>query len=108
MFDGDLFFEVREGDGAVVVRVAGEIDMSTAPRFEAVVHAAGDTAAVLVLDVSDVSYMDSSGLRVLMTVNRARGEGGRIHLRGASTQLRRLLAITGIDRDVILDEVAVS
>ena len=60
-------FEASTGrDGEVVVRVSGEIDMAAAPvfreRLTAVIEADGDD---VVVDLADVSFMDSAGLVIL-------------------------------------------
>ena len=61
-----------------VVVVTGEIDMATAPMLErelASAIAAGDGAVVL--DLLDVTFFDSSGLRVAVVAHRELGEQGR-------------------------------
>jgi anti-sigma B factor antagonist len=77
--------------------ISGEIDASTAPRLvEAVEQLPGHDGAI-VLDVKDVSFIDSSGLRVLIALaERARGEGRTVELDNPSTSVVRLLEITGL------------
>ena len=104
MPESQLRFDVDEAGDTLVISVRGEIDMLTAPRFAAVLDVANASPSRLVLDMSAVSYIDSTGLRVLMTVHKARGEQRRIHLQGASEQLRKLLAITRFDGCVMLDD----
>jgi anti-sigma B factor antagonist len=61
-----------------VVVVSGEIDMATAPMLErelTAAIAAGDGAVVL--DLCDVTFFDSSGLRVAIVAHRDLGERGR-------------------------------
>jgi anti-sigma B factor antagonist len=65
-------------DQAPVVVVSGEIDMATAPMLERELTAAieaGDGAVVL--DLLDVTFFDSSGLRVAVVAHRELGEQGR-------------------------------
>src|SRR5690242_4200050 len=53
-------------DGVAVVSIGGEIDLSTAPVFEeAITTALDDDPSVLVIDLSDVDFMASVGLRIL-------------------------------------------
>ncbi|MGH2716635.1 MAG: STAS domain-containing protein [Thermoleophilaceae bacterium] len=63
---------------APVVVVTGEIDMATAPMLERELSAAIETAAgAVVLDLVDVSFFDSSGLRVAIVAHRDLKEQGR-------------------------------
>ncbi len=65
-------------DQSPVVVVTGEIDMATAPMLERELSAAiatGDGAVVL--DLCDVTFFDSSGLRVAIVAHRDLGEQGR-------------------------------
>lgn len=77
--------------------VSGEIDASTAPRLiDALDKLPGDHGAVVV-DVRDVTFIDSSGLRVLIALaERAKGEGRALELASPSTSVTRLLEITGL------------
>ena len=93
----DLTTQVIEG--TAVVTVAGEIDAATSDDLtRALVDVIGDDVRRLVLDVSSVEFIDSSGLRVLVQANRAIIErDGTFALRGPSETFRRLLDVTGLD-----------
>lgn len=61
-----------ERRGAVqIARLSGEIDMGNAPELEARVLASAGDAEALVVDLSDVTYFDSSGMRMLDAVAAA-------------------------------------
>lgn len=80
-----------------VLEIAGEIDLATAPQFEAKV-ATMDAATPLVVDMSNVTFMDSTGLRVLIGAHeRAKEAGGRVSIVAADGPVTKLLAITGVD-----------
>jgi anti-sigma B factor antagonist len=102
--DHELFLEVeRQGLGATV-SVRGELDAATAPDLADVchsVHAAG--ARDLVIDLTDTSFLDSSGLRALIEAHRLFSERGNLALAHASDPVRRLLEITGLDDYFTLD-----
>jgi len=88
------------GEGpASIARVTGEIDLMSAPTFqERLLGAAAETDA-LVVDLTDVSYLDSSALaslhRVLLSC-RDRGTELRV-VTGTEGVSKRLLGITGLD-----------
>jgi anti-sigma B factor antagonist len=87
----------RNGDQAVLT-VQGELDAYTAPGLED--HIAGllnENVSDLVLDLAQTGFLDSSGLRALLTVHRRlEAAGGRLELRDASEPVVRLLEITGL------------
>ena len=60
----------REGD-AVVVAPAGEIDLATIDELQAVVDAAAAEAGGVVLDLREVTFIDSAGLRLVLQSARA-------------------------------------
>jgi anti-anti-sigma factor len=93
-----LTVAVSHEAGRQVVAVAGELDAHSAevlqgPLME-LTHAPG---ARVVVDVSDVSFLDSSGLRVLILAHKeVTGQGGEFCLRGASGAVDRILAAAGL------------
>ena len=90
---------IEEVSNVSVVRVVGEIDIYTAPTFKSAVHKAIDSGARnLVVDLTDVSYMDSSGFGTLLgATKRVRPKGGTISLVGCSEAIERMLRITRLD-----------
>jgi anti-sigma B factor antagonist len=87
----------REGD-QVVLAVQGELDAYTAPGLEDHISSVlNEGASTLVLDLSQTGFLDSSGLRALLTVHRRlEANGGGLELRDASEPVLRLLEITGL------------
>jgi anti-anti-sigma factor len=68
-------------DGEAVLRVAGEIDLLTAPDFISALGEAQSAGGRLLVDLTDVSFMDSTGLRALLEARRrADGDGAVIAL----------------------------
>lgn len=82
-----------------VVRATGEIDVYTAPDFKSSISQAMNSGAKnLVIDLTDVSYMDSSGFGTLLgATKRLRPKGGKINLVGCSEAIERMLKITRLD-----------
>ena len=79
-----------------VIHVAGDIDMSGGPVLDSIL-ANHDEAEPLVLDLSNVYFIDSSGLRVLLSASRraANTSAGSVTLRGVGPEITRILDITG-------------
>lgn len=96
----DLGLDVTERHGAVVVRVRGEVDVSTAPRLrQELVELAGQGRQLVVVDLDDVDFLDSTGLGVLVGgLKRFRSLGGDLVLVCTGERILRILAITRLDR----------
>jgi len=76
-----------------VISVAGELDLATAPQLTAAAKASLDSNPQrVVFDLSELRFMDSSGLRVLLEIaNQA-----EVSIRAASDAVRRIIDSTGV------------
>jgi anti-sigma B factor antagonist len=82
------------GDGTLVIK--GELDIASAPDLTA---ALPPPSSEVVLDLSGVTFIDSSGLRALLGAEkRATEAGGSLVLRDLAAPVQRLLELTGTDR----------
>lgn len=97
--DADFSLEIRQiGPGEkATVRVAGDVDLTTADELQRVVRAQMEAGPVL-LDLSAVSFMDSSGLRVLDDlVRHSRAGGGDLWVdRDLPDSVAQILELTGL------------
>ena len=87
----------RRGDVHHVEPV-GELDIATSELLENELRAAEDSdAATIVLDLSGLRFMDSTGLRVVLDFNeRCGGDGGRLRVIAGAPAVERLLDIVGL------------
>ena|SRR6476469_764956 len=94
----ELQVEVSETVRAWSVVVHGEIDMQTAPQLERVLDDVIAKGALLVtLDLEQVEFLDSSGLRVILGAsNKLSEQEGQLLLEGASSAVERVLELTGV------------
>lgn len=94
---GPLFSVLREDRGAtVVLRLGGELDMSGTDDLLAATAGIAPSSRV-VLDLRELTFMDSSGLRVIMNLDvRARAEGWDLTLTAPRDEVRRLLMLCGV------------
>jgi anti-sigma B factor antagonist len=97
--DVRIKLDLNEVSSIPVVTVTGEIDVCTAPEFKSVVNKAIFTGAQnLIVDLTDVSYMDSSGFGTLLgATKRIKPRGGSVNLVGCSEAIERMLKITRLD-----------
>ena len=88
--------EASRSNGQAVVAVHGEVDLYTAPRlWEAIDTAMASTPHELVIDLTDVTFLDSAGLSVLVRAHkRLRPVDGKVVVRGAGEQAYMALEMT--------------
>lgn len=100
-----LCTRVVDAPGIAILDLEGEIDVYTATPFrEAVLRAIDEGSSCLVVDAIKVSFMDSTGLGVLILgERRLRPRGGTLAL-ACTARLRRLLEITGLQEVFSLHE----
>lgn len=86
----------------LALELAGEFDLSGAPAFREAVQAAHrDDMVGLVVDLSEVSFMDSSGLGALLgCYRRMQAEGRSFALAAPSHRLQEVLGLSGLDRTI--------
>jgi anti-sigma B factor antagonist len=95
----NIEIEIVERDGAVVVVVEGEVDLSAAADFAAgLALAAASRAPAIVIDLDHVSFMDSAGVHVLLQFSVSEQNHGRITVTRGTPQVQRLFEVTGIRR----------
>lgn len=97
-----LTLHVRRRPGSVLVAAAGEIDISTVPRLRAVLDSAAAEGLRVIVDLEEITFIDASGLGALAcAAGRAAAAGGSLHVTAVPSRVRRLLAITGLERHLL-------
>jgi anti-sigma B factor antagonist len=85
-------------DGVAVVRVGGDLDVYTAPRLKETLDLAMAGGQRLVLDLSQVHFIDSTALGVLVgAMRRSNAESGDFRLVVDDPYLLKIFRITGFD-----------
>jgi anti-anti-sigma factor len=97
---GELSLELRRVGDASVVSARGDIDLSTVARVAEAMDGAREAAAALFLDLREVGFMDTSGLRlVIEEQQRAARDGYRFAVFPGTAKVQRLFEIAGLARD---------
>lgn len=88
----------RPDAGTAVLTVAGEIDLSTAPRLREALLEIFSTGGArhLVVDLADVTFMDSTGLGVLVGAHRRIAAADAKMTVVAQNHVRRIMEVTGL------------
>ena len=96
----DLRLDGYGRDGWLVLEVEGEIDMATAPKLrERLLAAVNDGAHRVVVDLSEVAFVDSTGLGVLIgALKRVRLHDGDLRIVCTQRGVRKVFDITGLDQ----------
>jgi len=90
---------------AVVSRVQGELDISTAPLLRSELNELAQGTDPVVLGVEGVSFIDSTGISVLVAAyTRLKERGLDLMLAGPQAHMRRVLEISGLDRVLAIHE----
>jgi anti-anti-sigma factor len=94
-----LTCQSHESDGMVRIALAGEFDLSSAPEVEDVLREIEQQRpALLVLDLRELTFMDSTGLRVMVSADaRARDDSRRLAIVQGPEAVHRVFRITGLD-----------
>ena len=88
-----LSIERGHDNGELVIHLGGEVDLATSPFLEEALSEVADNR-VLVLECSAITFLDSSGLRVVLRqATRLSLGGGSLRLRRPSTSVRQLLRV---------------
>ena len=94
---------VAHREGVAVVSIGGEIDSSTAPAFEAVIaEALEEDPPALVIELSEVIFMASVGLRILAATQEKVGKSIQIAVVADNTAASRPMQLTGLDKLISL------
>jgi anti-sigma B factor antagonist len=98
---GFVAMRCEDKDRIQIVSVSGEVDLTSAPRLHEVIwrtkeHVEDDPPRVIV-DLSEVEFMDTAGLSVLLEESNAIGQSGeRLCLVAREGPITRLLEVTGL------------
>ena len=95
----NLSIRFEQEAGTSTIRLAGELDAQTAERFTAAIEEAERSqAVVIVVDLTEVQFIDSTGLVTLLMASRRSDRQGRgLRVRAGSGEVRHLLELTAID-----------
>jgi anti-sigma B factor antagonist len=96
---GPLELTVAQTDAVASVKVRGEVDIHTCGELEKTLTELADRGVrTITLDLSQVAFIDSSGLRALVVGHKAlQDQGGSLVITNPSAATARLLEVTGLD-----------
>lgn len=96
---GQLTVRSERDDETHTIALSGEMDLSNAGEVEReLLHAEATDAKTVVIDLSELTFMDSTGIRLLIAADaRSRADSGRLSLTRPPAAVARVLCIAGVD-----------
>jgi anti-sigma B factor antagonist len=93
-----------ERGGRVIVLIRGELDLATAPELETAIGESVDAGHDVVVDLRELEFMDSSGLRVLVSAHKRAQSGPRFQIvrPPAGGPVAKILGIAGVEGELDL------
>ena len=86
--------KVKSGTN-LTIAVAGRIDTTTAPELEAQIRQSLDGVEELYLDLAQVEYVSSAGLRVLLSLQKVMNKQGRMVVQNVGPTVMEVFEVTG-------------
>ena len=104
--DGGLTVRIEQDGDSLLVRASGELDIATASTLdEELRRVSYCDAAPIILDLGELDFLDSMGLRtVLAAAKHSRETGDRLRIRPDSAAVRRVITVSGLERSLPLVE----
>lgn len=91
--------EISEMQGASVVALRGEVDLESSPAAREILLKCLESAGKVIVDLSEVTYIDSSGVASLVeALQAAKKNGSQFSLAATSEPTRRVLELARLDK----------
>lgn len=82
-------------DTEMVIALKGRLDTLTAPQLEEELNLATEGASCLVFDFTELEYISSAGLRVLLSAQKTMNAKGSMTVKNVSDEIREIFDVTG-------------
>ena len=88
----------KQDGSALVIALEGRLDTTTAPELEAELKTCLDGITDLTLDLTNLDYISSAGLRVLLIMYKALDDKSQFKLVGTTDSVKEIMEVTGFDQ----------
>ena len=82
------------------IRLSGELDMSSAPELDRVLEAAVEHGGAVLVDLSELTFMDSTGINAFLKAALSLSGRGCLVLHGEQDRIRRVLDLVRVDGSI--------
>lgn len=87
--------DMKQVGTSLLVKLDGRLDTATAPQLEGKLRTAVQGVTDLVFDLSELDYISSAGLRVLLSAQKIMNRQGKMAVRGANDDVMDIFEVTG-------------
>ena len=87
--------EKKQEGNALTIKVSGRLDTVTSPQLDEELKASIDGVEKLVMDLSDLEYISSAGLRVLLSAQKTMSKQGEMEVTGVNDVVMEIFEVTG-------------
>ena len=96
-------YAISKQDGKAVIRIKGWLDSQTAPELDKFVRSSLTDVTDLVFDLSELKYISSAGLRVLLYASKVMLRQGSMKVTGCSDEILEIFEITGFSEILTIE-----
>lgn len=94
---------IEKTNDVTIIKLDGRLDTTTAPTLEAAINEEGEQLTNLVIDMTELSYISSAGLRVLLSAQKKMNVQGTMKLVGVAEAVMDVFEMTGF-ADILVIE----
>ncbi|MDD6627953.1 MAG: STAS domain-containing protein [Lachnospiraceae bacterium] len=90
-----MTIEITKETESLTMKLGGRLDTTTAPELEKAFEENMEVSKDLILDMKELEYISSAGLRVLLAAQKKMNQAGKMKLTGVSDEVMEVFEITG-------------
>ena len=87
--------EIKKNENVTIIEIEGRLDTTTAPKLESVINECSGSAKNLILDLLNLEYISSAGLRVLLSAQKKMQKIGSMKVKNVSEVVMDVFEMTG-------------
>ena len=82
---------------SLTLKISGRLDTTTAPQLESEITGGLSGVKNLTIDMAELAYVSSAGLRVLLKAQKTMNKQGKMTVKNASQEIKEIFEVTGFD-----------
>ncbi len=94
---------IEKQNATLTMHIEGRLDTSTSPELEKEIESLSDDVSELILDMKEVAYVSSAGLRVLLAAQKKMNKRGSMKLTGVCDTVMEVLEMTGFSDILVIE-----
>ncbi len=95
--------QVEQNDEVMTIHLSGRLDTLTAPKLDVEIEDLPQNVTSLVLDLKDLNYISSAGLRVLLTAQKKMNKIGSMKVLNVCPEVMEVFKMTGFEDILVIE-----